>query len=170
MSAPGPTGERQDTSGRPSSSFAGDGQSQRLFRGFDSLTIRRAICDLLEESRFLLNTQLVFFKKEKDPISKQFDDDEWIRSLTEAQEITADVPKDSVMYDQQAVDPKKVRPIQVGEFLRKYVSRGLSRAQRRRNCSSHDSNASSSELDPKAVLRLSPSSVSSSTMNGRQDP
>ena len=29
------------------------------------------------------------------------------------------------MYDQQAVDPKKVRPIQVREFLRKYVSRGL---------------------------------------------
>ena len=29
------------------------------------------------------------------------------------------------MYDQQEVDPQKVRPIQMGEFLRKYVSRRL---------------------------------------------
>ena len=29
------------------------------------------------------------------------------------------------MHDQQAVDPKKVGPIQMGEFLRKYVSRRL---------------------------------------------
>ena len=29
------------------------------------------------------------------------------------------------MYDQQDVDPKKVRPVQVGAFLRKYVSRRL---------------------------------------------
>ena len=80
-----------------------------------------------EECRFLLNTQLMFPKKEKekDPTSKQFDDDEWIRSLMEAQEVTADVPEDSVMYDQQDVDPKKVRPIQMVEFLRKYVSRRL---------------------------------------------
>ena len=41
------------------------------------------------------------------PTSKQFDDAEWIRSLTEVREITADVPEDSVMYDQQAVDLKK---------------------------------------------------------------
>ena len=53
----------------------------------------------------------------------QFDDDEWIRSLTEAQEVTNDVPEDSVTYDQQDVDPKKVRPNQMGEFLRN-MSRG----------------------------------------------
>ena len=51
-----------------------------------------------------------------------FDDDEWIRSLTEVQEITADVPEESVRYDQQAIDSKKGRPIQMGDFLRKYVS------------------------------------------------
>ena len=45
--------------------------------------------------------------------------------MTEAQEITADVPEDCVMHDQQAVDPKTVRPFQMGEFLRKYVSRRL---------------------------------------------
>ena len=81
--------------------------------------------DSPEECRFLLNTQLVFLKKEKDPTTKQFDDDEWIRSLTEAQEITTDVPEDSTVYDQQVVDPINVRPIQMGEFLRKYVSRRL---------------------------------------------
>ena len=61
----------------------------------------------------------MFSKKEKEPTSKQFDDDEWIRSLTEAQAITADVPEDSVIYDQQEVDPTQVRPIQMGELLRK---------------------------------------------------
>ena len=80
--------------------------------------------DLPEECRLLLNAQLMFLKKEKDPISKQFDDDEWIRSLTEAQEITAGVPEDSVLYGQQEV-LQKVRPIPMGEFLRKYVSRRL---------------------------------------------
>ena len=91
--------------------FAGAGQRRRLFRGLDILTIKWATGDLPEECRFLLNTQLIYLKKEKDPASKQFDDDEWIRS--------------SVTYDQQEVDPKKVRPIQTGEFLRKYVSRRL---------------------------------------------
>ena len=56
------------------------------------------------------------------PTTKLFDDEEWIRSLTEAQEITADVPEGSVTYDLQAVE---VRPIQMAEFLRKYVSRRL---------------------------------------------
>ena len=29
-----------------------------------------------------------------------FDDDEWIRSLTEAQEISTDIPEENVTYDQ----------------------------------------------------------------------
>ena len=86
---------------------------------------RQATGDFPEECRFLLDTQLMFLKKEKDPTSKLLDDDDWIRSLTEAQEITADVREDSVM-DHQEVDPKKVRPIQSnGKFLRKYISRRL---------------------------------------------
>ena len=47
------------------------------------VAIKWATGDLPEECRFLLNTQLIFLKKEKDPTTKQFDDDEWIRSLTE---------------------------------------------------------------------------------------
>ena len=77
------------------------------------------------ECRFLLNTQLKFLKKEKDPTTKQLDDDEWIRSLTEAQEVTTDVPEDSVTHEQQEVDPQKVWPIEMGETLRKYFSRRL---------------------------------------------
>ena len=79
--------------------------------------------DLPEECRFLLNTQLMFLKKEKDPTSKQFDDDEWIWSLAEAQQVTTDIPENSVTCDQQ--DVKKVRPIQMGEFSRKNVTRRL---------------------------------------------
>ena len=119
------------------------------------LTIRWAIGDLPQECRFLLNTQLMFLKKEKDPTSKQFDDDEWIRSLTEAQEITADVPEDSVMYDHQAVDPKKVPPIHMGELLWKCVSRrllALSEGEIKLQLSRQ--HCDSLKLDPKVVPRL----------------
>ena len=125
ISAPGgPTGERQEHLDAIVS-FAGAGHRRRLFRELDILTIKWATGDLPEECRFLLNTQLMFLKKEKDPTSKQLDDDEWIRSLTEAQEVTTDVPEDSVTHDQQEADPQQVRPIQTEEFLRKYVSRRL---------------------------------------------
>ena len=106
-------------------SFAGAGQRRRLFRGLDISTIKWGTGGLPEECRFLFNTQLIFLKKEKDPTTKEGDDDEWIRSLTDAQEATSDIPEDSVSHDQQDVDPKKVRPIQMGESLRKYVSRRL---------------------------------------------
>ena len=101
------------------------GQRRRLFRGLDILTIKWARSDLPEECRSLLNAQLMFLKKEKDPTSKQFDDDEWIRSQAEVQEATTDVPEGGVLHDQQDVDPKKVRPNHMGEFFRKYVSRRL---------------------------------------------
>ena len=81
--------------------------------------------DLPGECRFLLKTQLMFLKKEKEPTSKKFDDDGWIHSLTEAQQATTDIPEVCVTYDQQDVDPKRVRPIQMGEFLWKCVSRRL---------------------------------------------
>ena len=49
----------------------------------------------------------MFLKTEEDPTTKQVDDDEWIRSLTEAQEVTTDILEDSVACDQQDVDPQK---------------------------------------------------------------
>ena len=63
--------------------------------------------DLQEKCQFLLNTQLTFFKKEEDPTSMQFDDDERIRLLAEAQDVTTDIPEDSVTYGQQAADHPK---------------------------------------------------------------
>ena len=142
MSAPGPTGERQEHLGAIVS-FAGAGQIRRLFWGLDILTIKWATGDLLEECRFLLNTQLMFHKKEKDPTTKQFDDGGWIRSLTEAQEVTTDIPEDSVTYEQQDVDPKKVRPIQMGvcSVLAEVRLAATLAAHRRRNCSPHDIDA-----------------------------
>ena len=81
--------------------------------------------DLLEECRFLLDTQHVFFKQEKDPTTKLFDADEWIRSDTEVRAVIADIPEERITHNQHEVDPKKVRPIQMGEFMREYVSRRL---------------------------------------------
>ena len=61
--------------------------------------------------RYTILSQIL--KKEKDTNSNIFDDDERIRSLTEAQEITADIPEERLTYDQDEVDSKKVRPIQM---------------------------------------------------------
>ena len=63
MSADGPTGERQEHL-VAIISFAGVGQRRRLFRGRDILTNKCALGDLPEDCRFLLNTQLMFLKKE----------------------------------------------------------------------------------------------------------
>ena len=62
MSAPGPTGERQEHLDAVIS-FAGAGQRRRLLRRLDTLIIKWAIRDLPEECRFLLNTQLMLLKK-----------------------------------------------------------------------------------------------------------
>ena len=78
--------------------------------------------DLPEACRVFLNTQL-----KKDPTTKMFDDDEWIRSL----QITADIPEEQVTccagrhLTRPARGPQKVRPIQMGDFVRKYVSSQL---------------------------------------------
>ena len=58
-------------------------------------------------------------------VQKICDVDEWIRSLTEAQAITADIAGKRITHDQSDVNSKEVRPFQMGEFLRKYVSRRL---------------------------------------------
>ena len=56
-------------------------------------------------------------RKKEDATSKSLDSDEWIRSQTEAQEISADVSEDSVMYDQQAIDLKKGPALSIGSFF-----------------------------------------------------
>ena len=96
--------------------FAGAGQRRRLFRIQDILTVNWAAGYVPEECRFLLNTQRMFLI-ERDPASKIFDDDEWMRSLAEAQTIIQDIPEERITHDQS--DPKKVGPVQM-EFLRQW--------------------------------------------------
>ena len=104
MSAPGPTGERQEPLD-DMITFAGAGQRRRLFRVLDILTVKWATGDIPEECRFLLDMELMFLKKEKDPTNKLFDDDERIRSLAVAQAVAPDMPEGSLTHDQGGDDP-----------------------------------------------------------------
>ena len=61
-----------------------------------------------------LTRDSIFFENEKEPTTKLFDDDDWIRSLTEAAAITAGVPEGQVTYanangtaHDQSVDPQR---------------------------------------------------------------
>ena len=45
--------------------------------------------------------------------------------LTEAQEITPDIPEERVTYDQEGADPQNKSSHPVRDFLRKCASRGL---------------------------------------------
>ena len=67
-----------------------------MFGVLQVLTVKWATGDLPEECQFFLNTQLMFFcKNEKEPATLLFDDNELIRSLTEAETITAVIPSGS---------------------------------------------------------------------------
>ena len=89
--------------------FPGAGQRRRLFRNLDMLTVKWVTGDIPEECRFQLGTQLVFLKKEKDSTTKKFDDNEWIRSVTEAQAVAADISEEGITHNQSEVDPTRVR-------------------------------------------------------------
>ena len=164
MSALGPTGEWQEHLDAIVS-FAGAGLRRRLFQGLDIFTIKWAMGDLPGECRFLLNTQLMFLKK--DPTSKQFDDDEWIRSLTEEQEVTTDITADSVTYDQHDVDTKKVDPFR-WESSFGSTSRGDSWHSVSDRSQPSRLRCGRSEWAPQVALRPWPSSTRSSSMDGRQ--
>ena len=96
----------------------------------------------------------MFLKKEKDPTSKQFDDDWWIRSPTEAQEVSTDVPEDSITCDQEEADPRKSSAHSEGSVPAEVcLTTTASRSAKekllpwRRRCAR-------SELVPQAALRL----------------
>ena len=86
-----------------------------MFRVLDVLTVKRATGDFPEECLFLLDSQLMFLKKEEEPTTKMFD--EWIGSLTEEERVAVDTPEgqvtcgapDDTSQDQQ-VDLQKVCP------------------------------------------------------------
>ena len=80
-------------------------RKEDFFRVLDILTVEWATGGVPEECRFLLFSQLMFLKKETAPTTEIFDDDECIRSLTEAQEIAADISEDRFNHDQSEADP-----------------------------------------------------------------
>jgi hypothetical protein len=87
----------------------------------------------------MLNTQVLFLRKDAEPICKLFSDDDWTPfciapTVDEQSSPLVDVPEAVVISndvdmpsqaDAAEKSPPKVRPIQMGEFLRKYVSRRL---------------------------------------------
>ena len=77
MSAPGPTGDRQEHLDAVVDN-AGAGQRRRLFRAIDELTVKSAIGDIPDCCRWLLNTQSLFLRKDRELKCKYFNDEDWI--------------------------------------------------------------------------------------------
>jgi len=134
LSAPGPSGERQEHLDDIMGS-AGFRHKRRLRRVLDELTVLLAVGQLPPTCRWILNTQLLFLSKAKDPHDKLFDQESW---LEEHQHIVAglnqDIPEALVTDDGRATPdpnpaatPKAPRPIQMGEWLRKWMGRRLLR-------------------------------------------
>ena len=144
LSAPGPSGDRQE---HLDDCLAGAGVShrRRLVRCLDDLTVAWATNTLPPVCRWMLNTQALFLVKEKEPSCKYFNDEEWLQAVPEADvaevgpEMEVDTGSEQVpaadeggLTDAagaapQAVDVERpaARPIQMGEFLRKWVGRRL---------------------------------------------
>ena len=121
-SARGPTGQMQQHSNAVVA-FAVPGRGGECLEVLDVLTVKWATGDLPEECRFLVDTQLLF-QKEKEPSTKMFDD------LTEAEAITADIPKVQVTQASQGetsgyedVDPRRCDPFR-WENLCEHVCQG----------------------------------------------
>ena len=121
---------------------SGPTQRRRLVRALDELTVRWATNNLPASCRWLLNTQLLFLPKSREPTAKQFDDEEWLRAVQDdvwqqdiaeddvdsyGDEVEADaaVPMEGVQAAGERRSSVAVRPIQIGEFLRRWVSRRL---------------------------------------------
>jgi hypothetical protein len=134
-SAAGPSGERYEHL-EDILANAGMSQKRRLVRILEDITVKLATNRLPSTFRWMLNTQAVFLKKNSDALPKEFDDEEWHEDLH-----LADVPEDLVgdMPDEEeswamevdtvappGLDHKpKVRPLQIGEFMRRWVSKRL---------------------------------------------
>ena len=121
---------------------SGPTQRRRLVRALDELTVRWATNTLPATCRWLLNTQVLFLRKSREPTAKQFDDEEWLREMRNSEwfqdvaeeevdaygeelEADGDVPMEADGGTEGQRRDVKVRPIQIGEFLRRWVSRRL---------------------------------------------
>jgi hypothetical protein len=133
LSAPGPSGDRQEHLDDVMQS-AGASQKRRLTRSLDELAIRWATNTLPSTARWLLNTSAIFIRKDREPACKLFDDAEWLLNGEAEGEWMSDIPENEVgdepsaatdQADEPRAEGPKVRPIQMGEFLRKWTCRRL---------------------------------------------
>ena len=98
LTAPGPSCKRQEHLDDIING-AGRSQRRRLTRALDELTVRWATNRLSHACRWMLNTQVLFLKKEKEPTCNEFDDNEWLRTLPDEAidgEWLQDVPEADV--------------------------------------------------------------------------
>ena len=151
-SAPGPSGDRQEHLDGVLKN-CGASRRRRLLRAIDELTVKWAVDALPPSCRWLLNTQLLFLRKNREPTCKTFDDAEWLEWLRhEVTRVLGDASgeegdTDSIMDDDveavgpelapdedapmdgsgalTASPPRAVRPIQMGEFLRRLICKRL---------------------------------------------
>ena len=135
---PGPSGDRQEHLDDMMKGCSAS-QRRRLTRALDDFTVRWAIGALPSTCRWLLNTLALLLRKHREPTSKEFDDEEWIQWLEQAvaesdvEEIVEEIEADdgdismasAAAPDTEQPETPKVRPIQVGEWLRRWVSRRL---------------------------------------------
>ena len=80
--APGPTGERQEHLDDILRS-CGASHRRKLRRALDELTVRWATNTLPPTCRWLLNTRVLFLRKQRELVNKDFDDEDWIRLLND---------------------------------------------------------------------------------------
>ena len=98
MSAPGPTGDRQEQLDDILRS-CGPAVTRRLVRALDELTVRQAAGTLAEARRWLLNTQLLFLRKDVESKNKDFDDEQW---TLEDHPWDVDIPEAEMMTQEEA--------------------------------------------------------------------
>ena len=84
--APGPSGDRQEHLNDML-----DGSSvrarKRLNRALDELTVRWAVNALPDSCRWLLNTQVLFLTKIREPTCKELDDEEWLNIALDEDDV-----------------------------------------------------------------------------------
>ena len=130
LTAPGPSGERQEHLDDVLDA-AGPRQRRRLVRALDTLAVLWAVNRLPPTCAWLLNTQILFLRKDREPRDKTFDDEAWIASLAKEwedegpTEPEADELHASPESSTRPAAPPKPRPIQQGEFLRKWTAKRL---------------------------------------------
>ena len=135
LTAPGPTGERPEHL-KDCLSANCAGPKRRLRRALDAFTIQWATGAVSNDARWLLNTSMFWLKKEAG-VDLKDEDAAWLVDCQE-DDIVAEMEveeennqsphvQDSVLNSNTHTSNGKpgVRPIQMGEFLRKYVTRRM---------------------------------------------